>query len=57
MFAKVQAMAFGEPTMKPLAHNPALLPVFTHLGLVLMLGLWMPPALADWYRLAARLIG
>jgi len=57
MFHKVQGMAFGEPTARPLAHNPALLPVFLHLGLVLMLGLWIPPYLADWYRQAARLIG
>ena len=57
MFHKVQGMVFGEPTVKPLAHNPALLPVFLHLGLVLMLGLWIPPYLAEWYRQAARLIG
>ncbi len=57
MFGKVQEMAFGEPTVKPLAHNPALLPVFIHLGLVLMLGLWIPPYLADWYRQAAQLVG
>jgi hypothetical protein len=24
---------------------------------VLMLGLWIPPFLAEWYRQAARLIG
>ena len=57
MFHKVQGMVFGEPTVKPLAHNPALIPVFVHLGLVLMLGLWIPPYLAEWYRQAARLIG
>ncbi|WP_263769748.1 hydrogenase 4 subunit F [Propionivibrio soli] len=57
MFGKVQAMAFGDPTVQPLPHNPALLPVFVHLGLVLMLGLWIPPYLAEWYRQAARLIG
>ena len=57
MFAKVQAMAFGEPTVKPLTHNPALLPVFLHLGLVLMLGVWIPPYLNEWFRQAARLIG
>ena len=57
MFSKVQGMVFGEPNVKPLAHNPALLPVFVHLGLVLMLGLWIPPYLAEWYRQAARLIG
>ena len=57
MFGKVQGMVFGEPSVQPLSHNPALLPVFIHLGLVLMLGLWIPPYLADWYRQAARLIG
>jgi hydrogenase-4 component F len=57
MFHKVQAMVFGEPTLRPLSHNPALLPVFVHLGLVLMLGLWIPPYLAEWYRQAAKLIG
>jgi hydrogenase-4 component F len=57
MFSKVQGMVFGEPTVRPLSHNPALLPVFLHLGLVLVLGLWIPPYLADWYRQAARLIG
>ena len=39
---------------KRLPHPPALLPVFVHLALVLMLGLWIPPYLADWYRQAAR---
>jgi hydrogenase-4 component F len=57
MFAKVQAMAFGEPTVKPLEHNPALLPVFLHLGLVLMLGLWIPPYLNKWFLLAAQMVG
>jgi hydrogenase-4 component F len=57
MFQRVQAMVFGDTTAKRLPHSPALVPVFVHLGLVLMLGLWIPPYLADWYRLAAKLIG
>jgi hydrogenase-4 component F len=57
IFSKVQPMVFGEPTGKRLAHRPAMLPVFVHLALVLMLGLWIPPQLAEWYRQAARLIG
>ncbi len=57
LFHKVQGMTFGEPNIKPLSHNPALLPVFLHLGLVLMLGLWIPPYLADWFRQAAKFIG
>ena len=57
VFSKVQPMAFGETTAKQLPHRPAMIPVFVHLALVLMLGLWIPPFLADWYRQAARLIG
>jgi hydrogenase-4 component F len=50
-------MVFGETTARRLPHPPALLPVFLHLGLVLALGLYIPPYLAEWYRAAARLIG
>jgi len=57
IFGKVQSMVFGETDAKPLPHSPALLPVFTHLALVLMLGFYIPPYLADWYRQAAKLIG
>ncbi len=57
IFGRVQPMVFGETTARRLPHPPALIPVFTHLGLVLMLGIYVPPYLADWYRAAARLIG
>jgi hydrogenase-4 component F len=57
VFSKVQPMVFGEPTGKRLPYRPAMIPVFVHLGIVLMLGVWIPPHLAEWYRQAARLIG
>ncbi len=57
IFGRVQSMVFGEATAQRLPHPPALLPVFVHLALVLMLGLYVPPYLADWYGQAARLIG
>jgi hydrogenase-4 component F len=57
IFGRVQPMVFGEPNMKRLPHPPALLPVFAHLALVLVLGVFIPPWLADWYRAAARFIG
>ena len=57
VFSKVQPMVFGETTAKRLPHRPAMTPVFVHLAIVLMLGLWIPPFLADWYRQAAKLIG
>jgi len=57
VFTRLQAMVFGETTAKPLPHPPALLPVFVHLVLVLILGLYMPPYLAAWYRQAAAMLG
>ena len=57
VFSKVQPMVFGETTARRLPHQPALLPVFVHLFLVLLLGLYIPPYLEQWYRQAAALIG
>jgi hydrogenase-4 component F len=57
VFSKVQPMVFGEPSGPPLPHPPAMVPVFVHIAIVLMLGLWIPPFLAEWYRQAARFIG
>jgi len=57
IFMKVQPMAFGESNAPKLPHSPAMVPVFVHLAMVLILGLYIPPALAEWYRAAARLIG
>jgi len=56
IFGRVQSMVFGETTAKRLPHSPALLPVFAHLALVLLLGLFIPSYLANWFRLAANLI-
>lgn len=57
VFSRVQPMVFGETTLKPLAHPPALIPVFLHLGLGLMLGVYIPPYLDTWYRQVAAMLG
>ena len=57
IFGKAQGMVFGDTTAQRLPHSPALVPVFVHLALVLMLGLYIPPYLAAWYRQAAQLLG
>jgi hydrogenase-4 component F len=57
IFGRVQPMVFGDTSARRLPHPPALLPVFVHLAIVLMLGLFVPPYLAGWYRQAALLIG
>jgi hydrogenase-4 component F len=57
IFGKVQPMVFGASALPLLPHRPALIPVFVHLAIVLLLGLYIPPFLADWYRQAVQLIG
>jgi hydrogenase-4 component F len=57
VFGRVQPMVFGDTTLKPLTHSPALMPVFVHLALCLLLGLYIPPYLDGWFRQAARMIG
>ncbi len=54
---RVLPMVFGATSARRLAHAPALLPVFVHLGLGFMLGLYIPPYLEQWYGQAARMIG
>ena len=57
MLIRVLPMVFGDIALKPLAHPPALVPVFVHLGLALLLGLYIPPYLNGWYVQAARMLG
>jgi len=57
IFRRVQPMVFGDTTAKRLPHPPSMTPVFVHLAIVLMLGLWIPPYLAAWYRQAAQMLG
>ncbi len=52
----VQPMAFGEPASDAVAVRVNMLPVYVHLLLALMLGLFIPGFLAGWYDQAAALI-
>ncbi len=57
ILSRVLPMVFGDTSLKPLAHPPALIPVFVHLLLALALGLYIPPYLNGWYVQAARMLG
>lgn len=57
IFFRVQAIVFGETPQPQLPRGSRLVTVFAQLALVLMLGLYIPPHLAQWYRDAAQLIG
>jgi hydrogenase-4 component F len=54
---RVQYMAFGEPTPGVAPSGATYLPMFVHLALVLMAGLFLPPLLVDWFRHVAQLLG
>jgi hydrogenase-4 component F len=56
IFGRVQPMVFGDTHVTPFKHQPALTPVFVHLAIALMLGLYIPPDLAAWYHQAAKLL-
>ena len=56
IFTHVQRMVFGDATARRLEHRPALLPVFVHLAIGLMLGLYIPSWLAAWYRAAGAVL-
>lgn len=57
ILVRVLPMVFGDTTLKALLHPPALVPVFVHLALALVLGLYIPPYLNGWYVQAASLLG
>ena len=57
ILARIQPIAFGDTSAERLPHAPELIPLIAHLGLVLMLGLFIPSFLGAWYRAAAHVIG
>lgn len=59
LVARLSGMAFGPatPDAGPAPRPVALLPLWLHLGLVLLAGLWLPPPLVGWFNDVARLLG
>ena len=50
-------MAFGEPTGRAEKIEASVVPLFAHLSLVLLAGLYLPPHLVTWFQNVARLLG
>jgi hydrogenase-4 component F len=57
IFSRVQPMVFGEAGTPPRHRPTALVPLFVHMGLALMLGLYIPGYLHQWFLQAATIIG
>jgi hydrogenase-4 component F len=56
LLLRLHEMAFGEPTGSLEPVKASYLPIFAHLALVLMAGIWLPPALVAWFRHVASLL-
>ncbi|HET6618734.1 MAG TPA: hydrogenase 4 subunit F [Dongiaceae bacterium] len=54
---RVTGIAFGTPAGRMEPVQASYLPMFAHLVLVLGAGLYLPPALVEWFQHVARLLG
>jgi hydrogenase-4 component F len=57
LLLRLQSMAFGEPTGSTAPTRASYLPIFTHLALVLIAGLYLPPMLVTWFQHVAKMLG
>jgi hydrogenase-4 component F len=57
LFLRLNTIAFGEPRGPVATSNASYLPLFSHLALVLIAGIYMPQALVAWFQSVAKLLG
>jgi len=57
LFLRVGSLAFGEPdgSMEPV--KASYLPIFAHLALVFVAGVYLPPPLVTWFHQVAEVLG
>jgi hydrogenase-4 component F len=56
LFRKTMPMVFGNPIVSHKEINVSHLPVLLHMGLVLGIGLYLPPFLNDWFHTAVTIL-
>jgi hydrogenase-4 component F len=57
LFLRLNIIAFGEPRGPSAEAKASYLPMYSHLALVLVAGVYMPPALVNWFQHVAKLLG
>lgn len=57
LMLRLTSIAFGEPSPGTAPLQASLLPMYLHLALVLVAGVWLPPPLAAWFRTVAGMLG
>ncbi len=56
LLLRLNGLAFGDPYGSSAPAKASFVPVFAHFGLVLVAGIWLPPALTEWFQHVARLL-
>jgi hydrogenase-4 component F len=57
LFLRLNSIAFGEARGPSEKAKASYLPMFAHLALVLIAGIYLPPALVGWFETVAKLLG
>jgi hydrogenase-4 component F len=57
LLLRLQGMAFGDPSPGEAPTKASYLPMFAHLAIVLVAGLFFPPLITQWFQHVARLLG
>jgi hydrogenase-4 component F len=57
LFLRLNSIAFGDARGPSEKATASYLPMFAHLGLVLIAGIYLPPALVGWFETVAKLLG
>jgi hydrogenase-4 component F len=57
LFMRLNTIAFGEPRGAAAGAKASYAPMFAHLALVLIAGVYIPPALVSWFQNVAKLLG
>jgi hydrogenase-4 component F len=57
LFLRLNTIAFGEPRGPTAKAEASYVPMFTHLALVLLGGIYLPPPLVAWFQNVAKLLG
>jgi hydrogenase-4 component F len=57
LFLRLNAIAFGEPRGPSSKATASYLPMYAHLALVFVAGIYLPPAVVTWFQNVAKLLG
>jgi hydrogenase-4 component F len=57
LFLRLTGLAFGEPTSDAPPGGASYVPIYLHLALVFVAGVYLPPTLVTWFQHVAGLLG